>query len=177
MRKLMLMLMMSAVPAFGQTQVTDLRAAAGCGPTAMHFDVKVDKKQHSLTQPGAGKALVYVIQQGRPYNGDSAVSTRIGLDGNWVGANHGESYMFFEADPGAHQVCVDWQSSSKTRQRLSQAAQLTTEAGKTYYFRTEVVMSQATEARDELLRLGAVDAAEGVLLVSKAGHSTWTAKN
>jgi hypothetical protein len=50
------------------------------------------------------------------------------------------------------------------------------EAGKTYYFRTEVVMSQATEAHDELLKLGTVDAAEGMLLVSKAGRSTWTAK-
>ncbi len=176
MCKLTLMLLVLAVPAFGQSQVTDLTAAAGCGPSTMRFDVKVDKKQHSVTQPGAGKALVYVIQQGRPYNGDSAVTTRVGLDGVWLGANRGESYMMFEANPGDHQVCVDWQSSWKARQRLSQAAGLKMEAGKTYYFRTEVVMSQATEAHDELLRLGTVDAAEGMLLVSKAGRSTWTAK-
>jgi hypothetical protein len=87
----MLMLLVLTVPAFGQSQVTDLMAAAGCGPSTMRFDVKVEKKQHSVTQAGADKALVYVIQQGRPYNGDSAVTTRVGLDGAWVGANRGES--------------------------------------------------------------------------------------
>lgn len=139
----------------------------------MRFDVKVNKKQHAVTQPEPGKALIYVIQQGRPRGGDITVTTRVGVDGNWVGANHGESYMSFEVNPGDHQVCVDWQSSLKRRQQLSQAAQLTTEAGETYYFRAEVVMSQATEAHDELLRLGMVDKAEGMLLLSKAGQSTW----
>lgn len=84
--------------------------------------------------------------------------------------------MSFEVNPGDHQVCVDWQSSLKSRQRLNRAAQLTAEAGKTYYFRAEVVMSQATETHDELLRLGIVDEAEGMLLLSKAGQSTWSAK-
>lgn len=176
MCKLTLMLLVFVAPALGQTETTDLRAASGCGPATIHFDVKVDKKQHAVTQPDAGKALVYVIQQGRPLGGDSAVTTRVGLDGNWVGANHGESSLAFEVNPGDHQVCVDWQSSLKGRQRLGQAAQLTAEAGKTYYFRAEVVMSQATEAHDELLRLGTVDKAEGALLLSKVGQSTWRAK-
>ena len=173
MRKLVLMLFVSAVPAFAQGQTADLRAASGCGPATMRFEVKVDKKQHAVTQPGAGKALVYVIQQGRPLGADSAVTTRAGLDGKWVGANRGESYVSFEVNPGDHQLCVDWQSSLKGRQRLSQATQLTAEAGKTYYFRIEVVMSQATEAHDELLRLGTMDQAAGMLLLSKAGQSAW----
>lgn len=176
MRRLALMLFVFVVPTFGQSETTDLRAAAGCGPSTMRFDAKVDKKQHALTQPEAGKAVVYVIQQGRPLGADVAVTTRVGLDGNWAGANHGESYILFAVEPGDHQVCVDWQSSLKGRQRLSQAVQLRAEAGKTYYFRTEVVMSQATEAHDELLRLGAVDNAEGALLLSKVGRSTWRAK-
>lgn len=176
MRNLMLMLLISAAPALGQSQKADLRAASGCGPATMRFEVKMDKKQHALSQPEADKALVYVIQQGRPLGADFTVTTRVGLDGNWVGANHGESYISFEANPGDHQVCVDWQSSLKSRQRLSQAMQLTAEAGKTYYLRAEVVMSQATEAHDELLRLGTVDKAEGILLLSKAGQSAWRAK-
>jgi hypothetical protein len=176
MRKLVLMLIVFMVPAFGQSEKTDLRAAAGCGPAAARFDVKVDKKQHALAQPEAGKALVYVVQQGRPLGGDSAVTTRVGLDGNWAGANHGGSYMSFEVNPGDHQLCVDWQSSLKGRQRLSQAVQLAAEAGQTYFFRAEVVMSQATKAHEELLKLEAVDNAEGALLLSKVGRSTWRAK-
>lgn len=176
MRNLMLMLLVSVVPAWGQSQTADLRAASGCGPTTTRFEVKVDKKQHALTQPEADKVLVYVIQQGRPLGGDSTVTTRVGLDGNWVGANHGESYISFELNPGDHQVCVDWQTSLKRRQRLSQAMELTAQAGMTYYIRAEVVMSQATEAHDELLRLGTMDKAEGTLLLSKAGQSTWRAK-
>jgi Protein of unknown function (DUF2846) len=176
MPKHILMFVVFALSAFGQSEKADLRAAAGCGPAALRFDARADKKQPGVTQPQAGKTLVYVIQQGKPLGADSAVTTRVGLDGNWVGANHGASYVSFEVGPGDHQVCVDWQSSLKGRQRLSQAVQLTAEAGQTYYLRAEVVMSQATESHEESLRLAAVDKAEGTLLLSKAGRSTWKAR-
>jgi len=64
----------------------------------------------------------------------------------------------------------------KSRQKLSGAADLTAEAGKTYYFRTEVVLSQATESHDERLSLRPVDAAEGLLLISKSAESSSTIK-
>src|SRR5580704_12891429 len=78
--------------------------------------------------------------------------------------------------PGEHHVCVDWQSSLKSRQKLSGAAELTAEAGKTYYFRAEVVLTQATESHDERLSIKAVDAPEGMLLVSKSSLSAWKTK-
>jgi len=123
--------------------------------------VKVDKNQHVVTQPEPGKALVYVIAEENPddsYNiGD--ITTRVGLDGTWVGANYGESYLSFTLAPGEHRVCVDGQSTLASRQQLNGAAELTVEVGKTYYFhfafRTDGRTSRRVVA--EASRLGARD--------------------
>jgi len=178
MKRFVLLLLVCAAPVIAQDRSTDLRAAAGCGPTATEFSVKVDKNQHVVTQPQPGKALVYVIAEENPddsYNiGD--ITTRVGLDGTWVGANYGESYLSFPLAPGEHHVCVDWQSSLASRQQLSGAAELTAEAGKTYYFRTRISPSGLAGGRREALWLKQVDSAEGLLLLSKAGQSTWKEK-
>jgi hypothetical protein len=50
-------------------------------------------------------------------------------------------------------------------------------SGKTYYFRAKVVLTQATESHDERLSIKAVDAPEGMLLVSKSAQSAWKMKN
>jgi hypothetical protein len=169
--------LLMAMPVFGQDQTTDLRTAAGCGPSETQFSVKSDHTLHAVRQPEPGKALVYVIEQGRPEGGEAKVTVRVGLNGNWMGANYGESYLSFDVAPGEHHVCVDWQSSLKSRQKLSGAAELTAESGKTYYFRAEVVLTQATESHDERLSIKAVDAPEGMLLVSKSAQSAWKMKN
>jgi len=180
MHKIMIVVLMSAVPAFGQGQPVDVRSAAGCGPADEQFSVKVDKTQHKVTEPEAGKALVYVIVQERPRPGDALyignITTRVGLDGSWVGANYGESYISFLVEPGEHRVCSDWQSSLKGRQKLSGAADLSAEIGKTYFFKVELWSGAPSDGRDfheQDVRLKAVDTSEGMLLVSKAGQSAW----
>ena len=175
-REFLFLAFLFLLPAYGQAQTTDLRAAAGCGPDKTQFSVKTESNQHAVKQPEPGQALVYVVVQGKPEGGEVKVTTRVGLDGNWMGANHGASYLSFSVAPGEHHVCVDWQSSLKSRQKLSGAADLTAEAGKTYYFRTEVVLSQATESHDERLSLKPVDASEGLLLISKSAESSSTIK-
>ena len=178
MKRLMLLLLVSAAPVIAQDGSTDLRAAAGCGPAATEFSVKVDKNQHVVKQPDPGKAMVYVIAQESAedsYNiGD--ITTRVGLDGTWVGANYGQSYLSFPLAPGEHHVCVDWQSSLASRQQLSGAAELTAEAGKTYYFRTWILPSGLTGGPRERLWFDQVDSAQGLLLMSKAGQSAWKEK-
>ena len=118
--------------------------------------------------------MVYVIDLQRP--DDTGITTRVGLDGNWVGANTGRAYLAFEVEPGEHHLCVDWQSSLERRQRLGGAAVLKAEAGKTYFYRAEVLLGGATIGHDEDLWLEAVDEAEGMWLVSKAGKSAWKEK-
>lgn len=178
MKRFVILLFICVAPAMAQNQSADLRKAAGCGPAASEFSVKVDKSQHAVAQPEPGKALVYVIAQESPedsYNiGD--ITTRVGLDGAWVGANGGQSYLSFSVTPGEHRVCADWQSSLASRQQLSGAAELTAEAGKVYYFRVWVLPSGLAGGRREYLSFEQVDSAEGSLLVSKAGQSAWKEK-
>jgi hypothetical protein len=175
-RKFLFLALLLAVPTLGQAQTADLRTAAGCGPSKTQFSVKTDSNQHAVKRPEPGQALVYIVVQGKPEGGEAKVTTRVGMDGAWVGANHGASYLSFPVSPGEHHVCADWQSSLKSRQMLSGAADLTAEVGKTYYFRTEVVLSQATESHDERLSLKPVDASEGMLLISKSAESSSTIK-
>lgn len=178
MKRLMLLLSVCGAALLAQDRSADLRAAAGCGPAATEFSVKVDKNQHVVKQPEPGMALVYVIaleSWDDSYNiGD--ITTRVGLDGAWVGANYGQSYLSFSLTPGEHHVCVDWQSSLASRQQLSGAAELTAEAGKTYFFRTSILPKSVAGGRGEQLWFEQADAAEGQLLVSKAGQSAWKAK-
>jgi hypothetical protein len=67
-----------------------------------------------------------------------AVKIRIGLDGQWVGANHGNTYFYFPVDPGDHNFCANWQSSHGRLLKLSSAVSLTAEEGQVYYFPTKV---------------------------------------
>src|SRR5689334_20662615 len=106
--------------------------AAGCGPAATRFDVRVDKTKHGIAQPDAGKSLVYVIVQEKPHPEEALyignITTRVGADGKWVCANYGESHVSFALEPGEHRICSDWQSRVKSRQKLSGAADLTVES-------------------------------------------------
>jgi hypothetical protein len=185
MRPYLLVALFLAVPVFGQEQAPDLRAEAGCGPSNTRFEVKTDKNQHAMTPPESGKAVVYVIED---VSNPTAmtfgqVTTRVGLDGNWVGANHGQSYVSFAVEPGEHRVCADWQSSLKNLQKLSNAATLTAEAGKTYYYLSEVRIpwnggaDHNGDDQNGQVTLRAVDEPEGKLLISKSATSDWKARN
>src|SRR5262245_42272197 len=98
--------LLCALPAVGQNQPPDPRMAAGCGPAATQFRVKVDKGKHEIANPDAGKSLVYVIVQENPHPGEALyignITTRVGANGQWVGANYGESYVSFVLEPGEH---------------------------------------------------------------------------
>ena len=172
MIKPLLVALLFASPALAQDQAADARAAAGCGPENIQFDVKVDKKQHPAPQPEAGKALVYVFEEER-WDGDKtnigAVTTRVGLDGAWVGANHGQSYFTVAVDPGDHRVCSAWQSVLKRYSKLGSAASFTAKPGKVFYFR--VIVDERTEHQPSI-RLEPVDPAEALMLIASSGLST-----
>ncbi|MGC2182968.1 MAG: hypothetical protein WA637_06805, partial [Terriglobales bacterium] len=95
----------------------------------------------------------------------------VGLDGSWVGANHGKSYFFVTVDPGEHAACTDWQSSHKIYSRQSAAVSFNAEAGKVYYIRTTVVEITARH-RNPGMKLELIDGAEGQLLISSSALST-----
>jgi len=165
-----------AVPSFAQDQATAARTAAGCGADNVQFDVKTDKSQHPQGQVAAGKALVYVFEAERSDAGAlkiGAVTTRIGLDGQWVGANHGNTYFYFLVDPGVHNLCANWQSTFGRFSKLASAVSLMAETGQVYYFQTKV--DERTHDNPSVW-MEAVDPAEAKLLIASASLSNFHPK-
>ena len=176
MNKFLLLGLLLATPVLAQDQSADLRTEAGCGPANTKFDVKVDKKQHVMIQPEAGKALVYVFEEFQPdphYPHLGHVTTRIGLDGKWVGATHEGSYISFPVEAGTRRICSDVQSVFLRAGALSNAAEFNAEAGKIYYYRVLVVDDVQRKAR---MWVKEMDEPEGLLMVSNSAQSNWKAK-
>jgi uncharacterized protein DUF2846 len=150
------LVMLFAASAFAQAQSAAL--PAGCGPENVSLVVKLDKSQHTLAQPESGKALVYFIQE----KGADAlgVTTEIGLDGTWVGANKNNSYFAVSVEPGEHHVCANVQSHRGHPVRL---AHFTAEAGAVYYFNARIIYGEEASA---YLFLGAVDSDQANYLLA-----------
>lgn len=132
---------------------------AACGGQSVSFKVKLDESQHTLVQPDPGKARVYFIHDAGTTNTLGYPTVKIAMDGAWVGAHHGNSYFSVSVEPGEHHVCVTLQSSL-VAQRV-ELAHFTAEAGKIYYYRTQLVTSRSVE----LLELDPIDTDQGKYLV------------
>jgi hypothetical protein len=78
---------------------------SACGNLDTKFDVKVSP----FVSPGmdAEKAVVYIIERDLTAQTFTTPSTRIGMDGEWLGATKGNSYSFFVVTPGVHHLCAD----------------------------------------------------------------------
>jgi hypothetical protein len=174
--KTVLAVLLLAVSALAQDQAAIVAAESACGANTTKFDVKGDGTQHPTPQPEPGKALVYVIEDlgecpgcintnsfGSFFNDVDNAVTKVGMDGAWIGANRGSSYIFFAADPGEHHLCMNWQSRLQSRARAFAMANFTAEAGKTYYFRERVFPGHSG---DYVFELGPVNSDEGKYLVA-----------
>lgn len=166
MRFVLVALMLAVAPAFGQDP------AAACGPASAQFKVNLDRSPHSAGQPEAGKARIYFIHDAATVAGVVPYPTvKIAMDGVWVGANHGDSFFQVDALPGEHHVCATLQS--RLLLPRVELAHFRAEAGKTYFYRTQLLLSGEVEA----LELQAVDSDEGLYLVSKYPLSLWKPKH
>jgi hypothetical protein len=105
-----LVVMFLAASAFAQQESG---ALAACGPKGVRFDVKRDESQHTLVQPDPGKARVHFVQDIGVVNYLGSCSTKIRLDGEWVGANQRNSYFSVSVDPGEHHVWRAWTHNSR----------------------------------------------------------------
>ncbi len=169
-----LVLLVFAVSACAQDAIVSA-AQAACGPSNAEFRVSQDRS-HPVRNPEEGKALVYVVLD-QKYKLLHDVTARVGVDGAWVGANHGDSYLFFAVKPGEHHLCTDWtswRSDFIPGGRLVSLQNFTAEAGQTYYFR-----AKTTGGRDEKpsLDLDPINSDEGKLLVASFPLSISEAKN
>jgi len=150
------------------------RLASACGPQDQDYKVRLDRSQHGPVPPQTGKTLVYFIHDDGSGVGGAGLgypTTKYAMDGSWVGANHGDSWFAIAVAPGEHHVCTELQSSL-VGERV-ELAHITAAAGKSYYFRTQLVTSRSVE----LLKLERIDSDEAGYLFSEYPMATATAKN
>lgn len=179
MNKLVLGVVVLATTAWAQDNSPTQRRA-GCGPDQAKFDVKREAHSHPTGTPEPGKALVYVFGDSQLDNTAIHIGgliTRVGVDGEWVGAYEHKSYTYFSVGPGEHRLCTSQQSALKSRRDNASAITFTAEKGKVYYFRTQpspTSLTQSTVSRvpNGKVELAAVDPAQAQLMVPKWAYST-----
>lgn len=136
---------------------------AACGPVNIRFDAHPSGGRLPI-HAESGKALILVAEEFQPLPGVIGSPTiKVGLDGTWMGATRGSTYLYFSIDPGEHHLCVELQTHLK---RFSDRAfaHVTVEPGKTYYFRAREMDFHA----EHYLDLDAVDPDEGQYLVTES---------
>jgi Protein of unknown function (DUF2846) len=144
--KVLFAVLLLASSAFAQNQPSVSNPEAACGHFDVHFDIKKDSGQH-LAQTEPDKALVYIIQdEDHPDCIKCDTTTRVGLDGSWIGATHGNSYFFFSADPGEHHLCANRLPQFNVTTKPLALFGFMAEAGKTYYFRIHAIYSSGSGA-------------------------------
>jgi hypothetical protein len=180
--RFVLALALLSASAVAQDNVALMSAEAACGPAKVSFSATADATQHPVPQPEPDRALVFVVEDlgqcsdcfhGRYIASDvSSAVVKIGVDGSWVGADRGNSYLFFSVTPGEHHMCMNWQSRLSIRSHAFAMANLTAEAGKVYYLRARVFPGENNFSFD----LDRVDTDEGKFLVAASPYSVSHAK-
>jgi len=157
MRTCLLMLVL-ATPALALAQSSD--PLASCGPDNTFFKVTLDKTQHTALPVDPGKARVYFVQ-------DSG-TTKVGMDGAWVGANDKSSWFSVPIEPGEHHICTSYNSASIMRQPAGsyELTKFTAEAGKSYYFRIRIFWEYNGNTYVPLIQIGMTNSDQALLMIS-----------
>lgn len=155
-----------------QDQHAIAAAQAACGPNNVRFDVNLDGLQHPAPPPDPDKALVYIVQEMGQEKCKGCALTKLGLDGNWVGANNGDSYFYFSTEPGEHHLCLNWQSHFGWRSKAFAMANFTAEAGRVYYFRARIFPGHLDYSFD----LDPINGDQGKFLVASSIYSVSQAR-
>jgi len=147
----------ASLPLFSQTTPAMLPGA--CGKSQVGMVVKLVKIQQAAAQPGPGKALVYFIEDSG--HGGGGNTTKIGMDGNWIGANKRNSYFSISVAPGEHHLCAAIEPSDAWS--YVELAHFTAEPGKVYFYRTRIFV---TRDGIEYFSLAPLDSDAGAYAVS-----------
>jgi len=163
----------ASVAAAGSVWAKDLPDA--CGDDSVHFHVTTQRNQ-PLPDPLPGQARVVFIESvDRDFClGCNPITTRIAIDGTWVGANNDHSYFVSDVAPGTHHICADWQRLVDLKVYVDT---FTAEAGKTYFYLVRV--TDRSEGRDEKrtdqkIRLYQLGDSQGRFLLKDADLATST---
>lgn len=160
------------------------QAEAACGNPADQFLVQANPITGVLPPVISGQARVVLFE----YRGNIFMplgpldarrhylygpTMRIGLDGKWIGATKGRSYIVFFVAPGAHHLCVQWQRGPGTINSGTIALAAFTAAANETYVRAVSFIPGAYSAALEWLP---IDADEENLLLNTSVPAVFTIK-
>jgi hypothetical protein len=173
MRTILAILLFAASACAQGAPPATANAAAVCSnlPNAI-FEVKTENGEHAA-QPVAGKALVYFMQDDTKYFEHPRPTTRLAVDGAWVGATHSDSYFYVSVEPGEHHLCANWQGGGLQPVVAVAAAHFTAKAGHSYYFRAQ---NSSVKDGEKTIEFARVDSDEGQLLVNRYAFSSSSVK-
>jgi hypothetical protein len=134
-RVFLLLLCASLLPAMQAWAKTILPDA--CGDDSVKFDVSTQRDHLAPEPPPAGKAQIIFVEEQNRRASFHLVTVRYGVDGNWVGANYGDSYFVANVTPGVHHLCVNAQGDRKAVGVTS----FTAEAGKIFYYEASTTVT------------------------------------
>lgn len=174
--KTTLLFFLMASAGLAQAQTEGKRAAPACGPDSIKFNVKTVKERPPVGPPDAGKALVYFLEDDSAYHPYPKPTTRMGVDGEWVGVTHGNSFFSFSVAPGEHFVCARHQAVGSLGPARVATGRFQAEAGGTYYFVVRNAYEPAREGGVAILDFGPVDSNEGKLMAREFPFSTFELK-
>ncbi|MGD0801106.1 MAG: hypothetical protein ABR906_07315 [Terracidiphilus sp.] len=138
--RLVLLFLCASLLASMQARATTILPDA-CGDDDINFDVKTLKDQPPPAPPPDGKAqIVFVEEQNQRAGTFTFATVRYGVDGAWVGANHGDSYFVLNIAPGVHHLCASGQRYGKEAVGLTT---FTAESGKVYYFDANMMVTRS----------------------------------
>jgi hypothetical protein len=144
---------------------------SACGEPTTKFEVKTLPADSPKVE--AEKAVVFIIERDLTTRTFATPSTRLGMDGEWLGATSGNSYSFFEVTPGVHHLCADTKFGGLGGEGQA-FLHFKANAGSTYFFEV-----RNTRVGDELrdVALEQLDEDEGEYLVSLSAFVSSQRKN
>ena len=148
-----------------------------CGKDEIKFDIKVKMPAEGqatpdIPAPAAGKAqIVFIETLNSASFSFTTPTTRFGMDGEWVGANKGDSHFAIDVTPGEHNVCVNWQSDAPDEANKVGMDTFTAEAGKIYYYEVKVIRLPGSRELDFLFDLKQLGGIEGRYRAKVSGVS------
>ena len=182
-RQVVLLLCVSMVSAL-QGRATVLPDS--CGKDEVKFSVKTKgapegQPNAAPAPPEAGKAQIIFIEATETSGMILSTPTmRFGVDGEWAGADKGDSRFAVDVVPGVHHVCANWQSGQEDEARRVGLDSFTAEAGKVYYYEIKIVRKKPVANNmggptltDVTFVFSKVDEDEGKFRVKASPPSTW----
>ena len=162
----------ASISVAAQPASTPSSPLAACGDEKISFNVDRGKVG-ALAPLVPGKAALYIVEffDLRDKGKINRPTIRQGLDGAWIGATQGFTYVTASIDPGEHHLCSRWQSHFGQLSDQISLNNFDAVAGKTYYFRVQINVQGGDPPGPFSIDLQSVSEDEGRFLVSEEAQS------